>query len=83
MPKIEMRTKQQIENDRIRAEILAAMNSKGIYRQNLLARKAGIPQSTMSVHLNDMDKMTMGELRRIAKVTGLTIRIERGRSDGD
>lgn len=67
----------QDDDDRIRSEILAAMNLKGIRQQNLLAKRCGIPQSTLSVHLNNLDRMTLGELRRIAWVTGLTIRIER------
>jgi len=71
------RTSKQVEDDMIRAEIMAAMNQKGIRQQNLLARRSGIPKSTLSVHLSNLDRMTLGELRRIAKVTDLQISIRR------
>lgn len=82
MPKLR-RTDQQIEDDMIRAEIAAAMNSHGIRQQNILARRAGIPQSTMSVHLSDLNRMTLGELRRISKVIDLRISVTRGYADGN
>lgn len=67
----------QNEDDLIRAEIAAAMNRHGIRQQNTLARKAGIPQSTLSVHLSDLNRMTIGELRKIAAVTDLKIIVVR------
>lgn len=76
MPKL-ARNSKQIEDDLIRAEIAAGMNSHGIRRQNCLAQRAGIPQSTLSIHMRDLDRMTLGELRRIAMVVGLKISIER------
>ena len=76
MPKL-TRTQQQVEDDMIRAEIAAAMNQHGIRQQNTLARKAGIPQSTLSVHLSDLNRMTIGELRKIASVTDLKIIVVR------
>lgn len=76
MPKL-ARNSKQIEDDLIRAEIIAGMNSHGIRRQNQLARRASIPQSTLSIHMRDLDRMTIGELRRIAMVVDLKITIER------
>lgn len=73
----------KILDDYMRSEIFAAMFAKGIRKQNILAKKTGIPQSTMSVHLSDLDRMTLGELRRIAEELDLIIRIERRHADGN
>lgn len=82
MPKVNLRSKEQIENDTIRAEIIASMNDVGIRQQNELARRAKIPQSTLSVHLNNPGRLTLDELRRISRVTGLVVSIKRRESDG-
>ena len=82
MPKVNLRSKEQIENDTIRAEIIASMNDVGIRQQNELARRSKIPQSTLSVHLNNPGRLTLEELRKISRVTGLVISIKRRASDG-
>ena len=66
------------DDNYIRGEIFAAMHQTGITKQNTLARKAGIPTSTLSVHLSNPGRFTIDELRRIGRVVGLTIRLERG-----
>lgn len=82
MPKVNLRTREEIENNAIRAEIIASMNDVGIRQQNELARRSKIPQSTLSVHLSNPGRLTLEELRKISRVTGLVISIKRRVSDG-
>lgn len=74
MPKIKPN---QFEKERanIRAEITAAMIKAG-HDKKSLSEKTGIPYSTLCAHMNNPDRMTISELRRIRKATGLIVTIE-------
>lgn len=74
MPKIKPN---QFEKERanIRAEITAAMIKAG-HDKKSLSEKTGIPYSTLCAHMSNPDRMTISELRRIRKATGLIVTIE-------
>ena len=74
MPRIKSNRFEQERLD-IKAEIEAAMTKSGNDKQSL-SKKTGIPYSTLCVHIKDPDRMTLSELRRIRKVTGLKVMIE-------
>ena len=74
MPKVRPNQFEQERAD-IKAEIVAAMIKSGNDRQSL-SKKTGIPYSTLCTHMNNPDRMTLSELRRIRKVTGLKVTIE-------
>ena len=74
MPKVRPNQFEQERAD-IKAEIVATMIKSGNDRQSL-AKKTGIPYSTLCTHMNNPDRMTLSELRRIRKVTGLKVTIE-------
>ena len=74
MPKLKNNQFEQERAD-IKAEIVAAMIKSGNDRRSL-SKKTGIPYSTLCAHMNNPDRMTLSELRRIRKATGLIVTIE-------
>lgn len=74
MPKIKPNQFEQERAD-IRAEITAAMIKAG-HDKKSLSEKTGIPYSTLCAHMSNPDRMTISELRRIKKATGLIVTIE-------
>jgi hypothetical protein len=61
--------------DDIRGKIKYGMERNHIGSQKRLAEKAKIDPSTLSRHLNDLEKMTLKELLSICDQTGLEFSI--------
>ena len=62
------------ESRSIRAEMEAALIRSGLDKK-AVAKKTGIPYSTVARRFNEPETMPLGELLRIGKVTGLRITI--------
>lgn len=74
MPKVDLRTQYRKQTDEWAATMRSAMAYKGL-TQRRTAEKMQMDRSQLCRKLKDIDKMTVGELRAFASVTGIKIDI--------
>lgn len=74
MPKL-WRSDYQKETDEIKDCLSMAMVARHM-NQKKLAEKMNVTQATISKRLNDVDKIQLGDLRRMCRLLGVSIKIE-------
>lgn len=74
MPKVKPSRERQRQLN-ITAEINAAITKSGLDKETV-AKRTGIPYSTLCAHINNPWRMNLSELDRIGRVTGLKFEIE-------
>lgn len=80
MPKVDLRTRKQVERDNflgeVKAQIKYFMVLSGIETQKDLAEKTGISEYALCRRMKNPDKLTLGELQAIYRACGKKIKIE-------
>ena len=77
MPKLNYKTNYQKQTDGYMEAISAAMGAKRM-KQRDIAYALNKTPSTVSRNLADIDNMKLGEVRRLASLLGLSVKIEEG-----
>lgn len=77
MPKVNYKTDYQKQTDGYMEAINAAMGAKRM-KQRDIAYALNKTPSTISRNLADIDNVKLGEVRRLASLLGLSVKIEEG-----